>query len=88
MLGTWRYVRTSMSRSPSRLGPPCHALRVQLGELQPMTGVKGTKGLHLHRLLVQHKPVAALASTAVFVDDSGRCAPWAVFIDELRNFCL
>ena len=47
-----------------------------------MSGVKGTKGLHLHRLLVPHKPVAALAST-VFVDNSGRCAPWAVFIDKL-----
>ncbi len=73
------------------VGPPCHALRVhwmQLGELQPMSGVKGTKGLHLHRLLVPHKPVAALASTAVFVDNSGRCAPWAVFIDELWNFCM
>ena len=46
-----------------------------------MSGVKGTKGLHLHRLLVPHKPVAALASTAVFVDNSGRCAPWAVFIE-------
>lgn len=73
------------------VGPPCHALRVhwmQLGELQPMSGVKGTKGLNLHRLLVPHKPVAALASTAVFVDNSGRCAPWAVFIDEPWNFCL
>jgi len=66
------------------VGPPCHALRVhwmQLGELQPMSGVKGTKGLHLHRLLVPHKSVAALASTAGFVDNSGRCAPWAVFIE-------
>ena len=71
------------------MGPPCHALRVhwtQLGGLQPLSGAKGTKGLNLHRLLVPHKPVAALASTAVFVENSGRCAPWAVFIDEPRNF--
>ncbi len=66
----------------------CPADWMQLGGLQPMSGVKGTKGLNLHRLLVPHKPVAALASTAVFVDNSGRCARWAVFIDELWNFCL
>ncbi len=40
------------------MGPPCHTLRVhwmQLGGLQPLSGVKGTKGLNLHRLLVPHK---------------------------------